>query len=996
MRVRPLLFLMLLLSAIPAFATITVSPATQTVNLDDQAFVTFTASPTPLTWSYSVNAGFLHDFGTCVGGSANCTLQFTPPLDTLPNGQVKLRAGTYTITASTVGETKTATVVVREATLTIRPFNQTVVDFEVRRLIADVQGVSGIFMTWTVNGGGNIFNENRFSNPTTADFRAVTPGTWTVTVRLEHGSIPLTASATIVIPEVTVTVTPVNLTLFKDGTQTYHAQINNTARPSAQWSAVNGTITSSPSGPVDVTLKAGPDIGPGSITAVFTHNAFKKDTATFNVVPVPKVTVTPAAVTVLPGSATRFLASVAGISDTRVTWSTTQPGGTVDAGGLFRAGATLGAFEVRATSVGNPAIAGVSAVTVSGALPPPVSVTVNPSSAIVKPFEKQAFAFYAQGQNNTPHADQTATWTVTPPSGGPAVAVGSDGVFTAPDFGGRYVLTARSNADASKTATATVDVPKLVDINPVSATVAPNAKVFFTGTALGVGNPAVTWSIQETGPGVGSISSSGKYTAGQPGTIHVVATSSANPAVRGTATVRIDPAATGHVVITPASVELDLNGEQRFDALIVGVDDQSVEWSATAGTIQSNGNFTAPNRYGAVEVRATSRNNPLLYGTATVLVTPPGAMQFTYDANGNLIDDGIRQYFWDGENRLARVEQRPPAGEGEEEGRGVRIYTFTYDAFGRLRRLRETVDGAVEGNQTFLWVNTSLAEERNSTGAGVVRRFFAEGMQEGGINYYYFKDHLGNVRDVTDAAGNVRARYDYDAWGRRTVIPGSAEPGGGGGRDGEEPPVARDKPSPLGYNGFYQHGFLGLDLALFRGYSPDLGRWISADPSGLRGGMNVYSFAANDPINQVDRLGLAACPPGFRKKPPKKEDPPECKSIMCLPKPDPEETDDTPEIPPIDPDDPRLPKPWEPIPPDLTPDPCSTKPGCWRGPLTPAEEYFRDQRQKQAEKFIQWLGDPSLVELWNDIFGNYDKGDPGIGGRPPVLPPPPVRRTPRR
>ena len=42
-------------------------------------------------------------------------------------------------------------------------------------------------------------------------------------------------------------------------------------------------------------------------------------------------------------------------------------------------------------------------------------------------------------------------------------------------------------------------------------------------------------------------------------------------------------------------------------------------------------------------------------------------------------------------------------------------------------------------------------------------------------------------------------------------------------------------------------------------YSSEQGRWISRDPIGEEGGVNLYAFVGNDPINKVDYLGLMEC-----------------------------------------------------------------------------------------------------------------------------------------
>ncbi len=42
----------------------------------------------------------------------------------------------------------------------------------------------------------------------------------------------------------------------------------------------------------------------------------------------------------------------------------------------------------------------------------------------------------------------------------------------------------------------------------------------------------------------------------------------------------------------------------------------------------------------------------------------------------------------------------------------------------------------------------------------------------------------------------------------------------------------------------------------YRFYSPEMGRWTTRDPLGEAGGVNLYAFVGNNPVNWVDPWGL--------------------------------------------------------------------------------------------------------------------------------------------
>jgi RHS repeat-associated protein len=143
-----------------------------------------------------------------------------------------------------------------------------------------------------------------------------------------------------------------------------------------------------------------------------------------------------------------------------------------------------------------------------------------------------------------------------------------------------------------------------------------------------------------------------------------------------------------------------------------------------------------------------------------------------------------------------------------------------------------------------------LAEARDTTGGIVQKRYFGQGFQavtgSNSGSYCYLRDQIGSIRAITDGTGSIRAGYDYDPYGTSTRLLGS---------------VGSDEL----FTGFYNHAPSNLDLAVFRAYNPAVGRWISRDPIGERGGSNLYEYVLNDPVNLVDFKGdhpTCKAPPG--------------------------------------------------------------------------------------------------------------------------------------
>jgi RHS repeat-associated protein len=219
----------------------------------------------------------------------------------------------------------------------------------------------------------------------------------------------------------------------------------------------------------------------------------------------------------------------------------------------------------------------------------------------------------------------------------------------------------------------------------------------------------------------------------------------------------------------------------------------------------------------------------------------PAQKTYEYDSNGNLLREKdtvgavIRSFEWDAADRLKAIVS------------GSQRIQWTYNSQGQ--KILETTNGTA--SKRYLWDGSSLLLERTPTG-NITKRFYADGEQRVGStdagNYYYTRDHLGSVREVVNQAGIIQTRYDYDAYGKRSVL--SQNP-------------AYLNGCTFGYTGHLTLSSLTpsqseLVLTHYRAYDPQLGRWLSADPIGEKGGMNLYGYVRGDPVNSWDPFGLDA------------------------------------------------------------------------------------------------------------------------------------------
>ncbi len=107
--------------------------------------------------------------------------------------------------------------------------------------------------------------------------------------------------------------------------------------------------------------------------------------------------------------------------------------------------------------------------------------------------------------------------------------------------------------------------------------------------------------------------------------------------------------------------------------------------------------------------------------------------------------------------------------------------------------------------------------------------------------YFYTTDANKNVSELTDSAGNVVAHYEYSPFGVPTLATGTYA-----------------ATNPFRFSSEYHDSETNLVYYNYRYYSPTLGRWLSRDPIGEIGGINLYNACNNNLVKYYDLQGMAA------------------------------------------------------------------------------------------------------------------------------------------
>jgi RHS repeat-associated protein len=275
---------------------------------------------------------------------------------------------------------------------------------------------------------------------------------------------------------------------------------------------------------------------------------------------------------------------------------------------------------------------------------------------------------------------------------------------------------------------------------------------------------------------------------------------------------------------------------------------------ASAATYNDN-TFAVANMPWTTNYTAIASDGYGQWATNTVTVNLATQTAFQYDGNGNLTNDGLRSFAYDDENQLTQVWVSNQwlsqfAYDGKMRRRIRQEYTWQSGAWVQTNVVHYVYDGNVVIQERDLnnWPATTYTRGKDLSGslegAGGIGGLLSMTLNGAAgplssNSMYYHSDGNGNVTALIAPSQTIVAKYIYDAFGN--VISKSGQ---------------YADANPYRFSSKEAHPASGLVYYLYRYYDPNLQRWLNQDPIGERGGINLYGFVGNDPVNRVDPLGL--------------------------------------------------------------------------------------------------------------------------------------------
>ena len=261
----------------------------------------------------------------------------------------------------------------------------------------------------------------------------------------------------------------------------------------------------------------------------------------------------------------------------------------------------------------------------------------------------------------------------------------------------------------------------------------------------------------------------------------------------------------------------------------------------------SRGNITAQNEYayttGSLENATPTSTRTFTYAASgwTDKLTAVDNTPLTYDAIGNVLTYGNRNFTWSNGRYLAQITE------------GTDTYSYTYDENGI--RTSKTVNGVTTQYNTKDGVILAQSDGTNTMTFQYDTSGLPLGFTYNGAQYTYLVSQSGIIMAVMDSTGHFIVGYDYDEWGKpintyftdRTL---SAEQ------------IAAVNANPLRYKGYYYDHETGYYYLQSRYYDPSICRFINSDlpqyaivQKNVNVGLNSFAYCCNDAVNNDDPEG---------------------------------------------------------------------------------------------------------------------------------------------
>ena len=168
-------------------------------------------------------------------------------------------------------------------------------------------------------------------------------------------------------------------------------------------------------------------------------------------------------------------------------------------------------------------------------------------------------------------------------------------------------------------------------------------------------------------------------------------------------------------------------------------------------------------------------------------------------------------------------------------------------------RISRTIDGSFS-DKYILEGDSIIALQRKQGSQTKVLSFVYDethmlvGLSYKGNEYFFDRTVNGEIRSIIDKNGTIMVSYSYDDWGKPTITSNGTAIGN-----------ELKELNPFMYKGYFFDQDTEMYYLKTRYYSPELGRFISADSEvgsvGNTMGMNMFAYCLCNPINYADENG---------------------------------------------------------------------------------------------------------------------------------------------